>query len=429
MPTTTGKASELITFSRTSNATVTDSDGKIKWAPHNLLLASEQFDNSNWTKNSTTVTANSIAAPNGTTTADRIVEVAATAVHGVEINLSSLFGTLSLCVFAKAGERNWMAINYANLANGAVWFDLTNGVVGTKQSAVTSATITSVGNGWYLCVANYNTTGTGYNPSFLIANADNTFSYAGDNTKGLYLWGAHLYRSDLGGMKSNTSAYPLYNPSTPKNLLGASEDFSSASWSPINIQAFGSGSVSNAIVGPINGLQTADLVVPTTATAPHAIRQTISASNSQYTHSVYAKAGGYNYVALQFVLTSAYGKYFEGVFNLANGTVETTGRAVSYTGTRSISSLGNGWYRCSITVTNADANASSLASIVIQETNDPTVSFAGNGTSGIYLWGAQLSDSASLDAYVPNNGAAPTAAAYYGPRLDFDGATLAQRQR
>ena len=48
-------------------------------------------------------------------------------------------------------------------------------------------------------------------------------------------------------------------------------------------------------------------------------------------------------------------------------------------------------------------------------------------TSGdaLYAWGAQLSDSASLDSYVPVYGAAVTSAAYYGPRRDFDGATLA----
>lgn len=40
MPTTTGKATDFITFSRASNATVTDADGKIKWAPHNLVLNS-----------------------------------------------------------------------------------------------------------------------------------------------------------------------------------------------------------------------------------------------------------------------------------------------------------------------------------------------------------------------------------------------------
>jgi hypothetical protein len=392
--TVSGVATEFITFSRTSNATLTDSDGKIKWAPHNLLLASEQFDAASWTKTSVTVSANAVAAPNGTTNADTLTASGANGTTLQTFTAEAISYTFGVWLKRKTGTGNIQ--------------------IAADSGTYTTVTITS---DWAL----YTVTQT---PAAGTISAGIRIVTSADAVEA---WGASLYRSDLGGMKANTSAYPMYNPTTPKNLLGASEDFSSASWSPINIQAFGSGSVSNATVGPINGLQTADLVVPNTATAAHAIRQTISASNSQYTHSVYAKAGGYNYVALQFVLTSAYGKYFEGVFNLVNGTVETTGRAVSYTGTRSISSLGNGWYRCSITVTNADANASSLAGVVIQETNDPTVSFAGNGTSGIYLWGAQLSDSASLDTYVPNYGAAPTAAAYYGPRLDADPVTLAQR--
>jgi len=40
MPTTVGKATEFITFSRGSLATVTDSNGLIKWAPHNFVLNS-----------------------------------------------------------------------------------------------------------------------------------------------------------------------------------------------------------------------------------------------------------------------------------------------------------------------------------------------------------------------------------------------------
>jgi hypothetical protein len=53
------------------------------------------------------------------------------------------------------------------------------------------------------------------------------------------------------------------------------------------------------------------------------------------------------------------------------------------------------------------------------------VSWTPDGTSGIYLWGAQLSDSASLDTYAPVYGAAVTSAAYYGPRRDFNASTLA----
>ena len=49
-----------ITFSRASNATVTNSSGNIVYAPHNLLTYSEQFDNSAWTKSGSTVTALSL---------------------------------------------------------------------------------------------------------------------------------------------------------------------------------------------------------------------------------------------------------------------------------------------------------------------------------------------------------------------------------
>jgi hypothetical protein len=53
--------------------------------------------------------------------------------------------------------------------------------------------------------------------------------------------------------------------------------------------------------------------------------------------------------------------------------------------------------------------------------------YTGDGTSGIFIWGAQLSDSASLDPYVYNPVAAPTSTAYYGPRFDYDPVTLAPR--
>ena len=95
--------------------------------------------------------------------------------------------------------------------------------------------------------------------------------------------------------------------------------------------------------------------------------------------------------------------------------------------TASITSVGNGWYRCSITVT-ATTTASSVSNgafISIQTTNTASAdTYTGNGTSGIYVWGAQLSDSASVDTYVNNPVAAPTAAAYYGARFDYDPVTL-----
>jgi len=59
-----------ITFSRTSNATLTDSNGRVAYAPHNLLTNSEDFEAAGWTKFGTTVSSNNAVAPNSTTTAD-----------------------------------------------------------------------------------------------------------------------------------------------------------------------------------------------------------------------------------------------------------------------------------------------------------------------------------------------------------------------
>ena len=80
MPTAT-PFNNLITFSRGSNATVTGSNGLIQYAPNNLLLQSESFDNSYWAKLASTITANSAVAPDGTTSADKLAEDATTASH------------------------------------------------------------------------------------------------------------------------------------------------------------------------------------------------------------------------------------------------------------------------------------------------------------------------------------------------------------
>jgi hypothetical protein len=67
-----------------------------------------------------------------------------------------------------------------------------------------------------------------------------------------------------------------------------------------------------------------------------------------------------------------------------------------------------------------------VAVIGLATANTPDT-YTGDGNSGIYIYGAQLSNSASLDPYVPTPGAAPSSTAYYGPRFDYDPATLAAR--
>jgi hypothetical protein len=410
MPTTTtGKASEFITFSRTSNATVTDSDGKIKWAPHNLLGQSEQFDGSFWAKGNATITANTIAALNGTTTADTMTGTGSS--PSCYQSYSAISATLTYAVYLKAGSNSTANLRLSQGGNGyEATFTLTgSGTAGSATIVGTGGTVTGVtsaislvADGWYRCSLTYNETSSGN--VMVVLNA----------TSGtVYLWGAHLYRSDLGGMKANTSAYPMYNPTTAKNLLGFSKDFSNAAWVKTRATI-----VANMVSAP-NGLLAADkLVEDTTASNDHRVQQTVPI-NGPIAVSVYMKAAErtFGYLRIDDASSTKFA-----YFNLASGTVG----AASSGFIAEISSVGEGWYRCSARY--AAPAATALGVFVIGVTTaDATNTYTGNGTSGIYLWGAQLSDSASLDPYVPNNGPAPTAAAYYGPRLDYDPVTLAAK--
>ena len=63
----------MFDYTGASTKTMTDSDGKLKWGPHNLLTVSEQFDSASWSKVDVSVTPNAGIAPNGTITADALI--------------------------------------------------------------------------------------------------------------------------------------------------------------------------------------------------------------------------------------------------------------------------------------------------------------------------------------------------------------------
>jgi hypothetical protein len=367
--------------------------------------------------------ANATAAPNGTTTADLRVPANASSTHTIwQTAASSVNGVpYTTVLFVKPYGYTKLALVENELTGYYVSYDATgSGTVLTESNA--TGTITPLSDGWYRITHVSVAGGTSYRPQIFFLPASYTTgtytsSWTANGTSGMYLWGASLYRSDLGGMKANTSAYPMYNPTTPKNLLGYTEDWSNAAWTKSGLLAFGSGSVSNAILAP-NGLQTADKITEDTSNGNHrAVQPASVVSGTTYVFSVYAKAAGRNFIMIQSnFVNNAYG-----TVNLLTGATNLIGG----TGTLSAVDAGDGWWRVSLI---APSSTTGTGQFYVYTASDATTfSFTGDGTSGIYLWGAQLSDSASLDTYAPNYGAAPTAAAYYGPRLDADPVTLAQR--
>lgn len=172
------------------------------------------------------------------------------------------------------------------------------------------------------------------------------------------------------------------------NLALQSENFGTT-WNPQNLLAFGSGSVLNttATIDPY-GTNVADLIVAnTTSGVQHRIDQTTASASGSYTFSAFLKPAGYNFGRLRIGTIGA-------IFNLSNGTIASTEAGI----TSSIQNYGNGWYRCIV------SKAASSASEIIRINMQPdavTADFAGDGTSGIYVFGAQYETGSIATSYIP----------------------------
>jgi hypothetical protein len=170
----------------------------------NHFQRTEEFDNAAWSKTRSSISANSAVAPNGTTTADKLVEDSSTNTHLMTQAVTTEAGSYSFQVYAKAGERGFIRLADASVANAHAWFNLNTGAVGTVGAAAT-ATISSSGSGWYLCKITFTATAASNVFSMSICQADALSSYTGDSASGIYIWGADLRLSAFAAM--NLPAY------------------------------------------------------------------------------------------------------------------------------------------------------------------------------------------------------------------------------
>lgn len=168
----------------------------------NLLTYSDDFSNAAWsyTTPNGQITANTLIAPDGTQTADKLYE--ATAVTGStvhrRINFTNQGTSLarSVTMYAKRGERKRLYVFIGNGATGtAAWYDLALGTTGMSTDYPSGGTsdITSVGNGWYRCVLNLTALGViTVQPHVVTDNATTGDARVGDGYSGIYIWGAQL---------------------------------------------------------------------------------------------------------------------------------------------------------------------------------------------------------------------------------------------
>ena len=185
----------------------------------------------------------------------------------------------------------------------------------------------------------------------------------------------------------------LLEPSAT-NLVTFSEDFSQ--WT-----VDGEASISSdSIISP-DGTKNSDKLIAGTTSARQSIK--LSSSNSgNLSFSIFAKKGEYSVIQL----TDAQNGSAFANFNLDTGAVGSTGVY-----TAAIVDMGNDWYRCKISWNASVGILAIRVGIVTTPTSARVEQFAGNGSDGLYIYGAQLEQQTYCTSYIPTAGTTITRAA------------------
>lgn len=165
----------------------------------NLWLQSPSFDNASWTKLRSSVSADSAVAPDGTTTAESLIEDSSVATtHLVRQDLNVTSGTTyTATFFAKANQRTQVSMQFGSenacFAFEAGIFTLSgSGTAATLSGSPTAVTIQALPNGWYRCRVSATAAATNLAGLRIFLADGGSTSYTGDGTSGLYIWGAQF---------------------------------------------------------------------------------------------------------------------------------------------------------------------------------------------------------------------------------------------
>jgi hypothetical protein len=170
----------------------------------NLCLRSEEFDNASWTDPTAdaTVTANATAAPDGTTTADLIIDDNALAVErrsqAFTVLQDALDHTFSVFVKQSTAATCAMRLTYTGgtPVDSIVLFTFATEALSLLTGSATGLTVESWGNGWYrlvMTLPNNNTAGSTTLRATVFPVSTTDVASTGET----YFWGAQLEKASF----------------------------------------------------------------------------------------------------------------------------------------------------------------------------------------------------------------------------------------
>jgi hypothetical protein len=268
------------TPSTVNATTITGQTGVLRGTGTNLVLQSQTFENASWSLSTATVTANSIAAPDGTITADTLTGGAGTVLKRIFQSITIAAGTHTFSVFAKAGTHNFIQLFYGGTGTDFANFNVLNGTAGTVQG---TSSITSAGNGWYRCTHTFTANAQTLVAISLVDSNTASRGVSTSTTGNVYLWGAQLEIASTVGTYIPTTTTAVYGTPT----------LSFSGVSSIGLQSNGALYLQPAGTGALQAQATTSTTAGGNARGANAVDWQMARSTaSQVASSQYSVVGG-----------------------------------------------------------------------------------------------------------------------------------------
>ena len=406
-----------LVYTSPSLKAVMQADGEIKYSAHNLISYSEAMNS--WGGVETSATADTITDTTGN---DR------------HIRFLTKGSNVGGAVYAVSAELKAGTLNYGGvqISTGSeaymVLLDLSDGSVADTEDFNTpyqeGYTVETVGDGWYrLTVYMELTSSTTCYPTICLSDSASPSayvfgapSYTGTGSGTIQARKAILRRlpsvDTYLPVAATTSVYALpieFDTSGNSRGLLVEEARTNVA---VTTESFGAAwtkthtTISADATTAPSGETTADKIVEDSGANQHLIYDTLTCSNTtQYCWSIFVKAAERSYAAA--TLAFGGGDRYGVCFDLSDGSFvddDDDGSSPAGTGYGS-ESVGDGWYRIWVTCTSDSTTA--YPHVGIQDDasvtwTSATPTYTGDGSSGIYAWGAQLEAGAFPTSYISN---------------------------